>query len=172
MKEIWRDITWVNLWLYQWSNLWNIKSINYNNTKKAQVMKLSFSTWRMKVHLRAWTFQVSRLVANAFRNFDLKTPQKEAVILHLDNDVKNNRLDNLKIDTQSENTKQCIKEKRGKQFWKKGEAHWYSKLTEVEVLEIRELYWPWMWYRRLWQKYKVSKTNIYDIVKRNIWKHI
>ncbi len=146
--------------------------MNYNNTKQEKVMKLVSSTWRLKVHLRTWVFQVSRLVASAFLGFDLNTPQKKAVIMHLDNDTLNNRVDNLKIWTQSENTKQCIGEWRWKQFGKKWEEHWYSKLTNKEVIEIRELNKSWVWYRQIEKIYPISKTNIADIIHRRIWKHI
>ena len=56
----------------------------------------------------------------------------------------------------------------------RGSLNGHSKLTEKEVLKIRKEYIP----RKnggiisLSKKYNISITNIHDIIKRKIWKHI
>lgn len=55
----------------------------------------------------------------------------------------------------------------------KGECHGCVKITNESVLEIRSKYIPRKYSsRKLATEYNLSKTNILDIVKRKIWKHI
>jgi hypothetical protein len=55
----------------------------------------------------------------------------------------------------------------------KGEFHCLSKLNNQQVLEIRNKYVPFIYTSTMLAKeYNISKTNIKDILKRKIWKHI
>ena len=54
----------------------------------------------------------------------------------------------------------------------KGEQHYRAKLTEQQVLHIRELSESGMPSRTLAARYQVSKRAIYCIVHRKTWKHI
>jgi hypothetical protein len=92
--------------------------------------------------------------------------------MHINNNPSDNRLENIKIWTQSENTKQCILEWRWKQFSMKGEKHNMAKFTETQIIEIRKLSSEWISYRKLSAIYNMSKTNIADIIHRRIWQHI
>lgn len=180
-EEVWKDIPWYE-WLYQASNLWRIKSLITRWWKCPWIISLQFlehiswyKTLRTRLTPYSWqrkTYWVHRLIASAFLWFDLNTKMKDAVIMHLDNNPLNNRVENLKIWTQSENTRQCITENRWKQFWRKWEQHWNSKYTEEIIHKIRRLHSEWISYRRLETIFWMSKTNIADIVKRKIWKHI
>jgi hypothetical protein len=54
-----------------------------------------------------------------------------------------------------------------------GEKSHLSKLSEKEVIEIRQSYKPFETTRKmLAQKYNVTKRNIDEILKRGSWKHI
>ena len=54
-----------------------------------------------------------------------------------------------------------------------GEDNPKSKLTEADVLEIREIYNPNTWSTRvLAERFKVSQTKIRQILTREAWKHI
>ncbi len=54
-----------------------------------------------------------------------------------------------------------------------GEDHGMSKLTEIEVLEIRRIYALGNWsYADLATEYNVGWTTIQKIVKRTTWKHV
>ena len=175
--EQWKDIPWYE-WIYQVSNEWRMKSLQSRWWKLPWIMNPQVNyEWYYQLSLtnnngKRSTCRLHRLIASAFLWFDLNTKMKDWVIMHLDSNPSNNRLENLKIWTQSENTKQCISEWRWKQFWRKWEQHWHSKLTEEQVLKIRKLNAEWVWYGELVNLFQVSKTNISDIVKRNIWKHI
>lgn len=55
---------------------------------------------------------------------------------------------------------------------KKGVNNFSSKLTELKVLEIRELYKKGISSRKLSKKFNVSKSNILSIVNNKTWKHV
>lgn len=118
--EIWKDIwtvKWIDFtWLYQVSNLGNIKSLErkvkwwHNNLRieKEKILKL----WNMKGYLcvqlsNNWiqkTYLVHRLVADAF--IFNKDNKKE---VNHKNWIKNdNRVGNLEWNTQSENRQHCV----------------------------------------------------------------
>ena len=54
----------------------------------------------------------------------------------------------------------------------RGEASWNSKLTEIQVLEIRRLCGANMSKQSIAEKYNVHKRTIYKIVYRQSWRHI
>ena len=54
--------------------------------------------------------RVNRLVAQSFLDLDINIPKQ--VVMHLNNNKMDNRVDNLKIGTSQENTDQCKKDKR------------------------------------------------------------
>ena len=55
---------------------------------------------------------------------------------------------------------------------KKGIDNKFSKLTEIDVLKIRELYKKGLSSREIGKKYNVVKSTILFIVNRKTWKHI
>lgn len=50
----------------------------------------------------------------------------------------------------------------------------FDKKSEEEVLLIRELYSSGCKPKFIWEKFsnKISRTSIYDIIKKRSWKHI
>jgi hypothetical protein len=56
---------------------------------------------------------------------------------------------------------------------KRGSENVTSKLTEQDVLKIREIYLTKKYsHVKLAKMYNISKSNVYSILKRNTWKHI
>ena len=55
---------------------------------------------------------------------------------------------------------------------KKGIDNKSSKLTEIDVLKIRELYKKGLSSREIGKKYNVVKSTVLFIVNRKTWKHI
>ena len=79
------------------------------------------------------------------------------------------RPDHLKPGSRDDNMTDMVSKGRSA----KGILNGNKKLTEQEVLEIRNLYATTnITYAELARRYNVDKTNIPPIVKRETWKHI
>jgi hypothetical protein len=111
------------------------------------------------------TKMIHRLVAENF----ISNPDNKPQVHHIDNDVTNNKVDNLEWVTPSENVNHTLsyrKETRGIDNNK-------SKLSEEDVLKIRKMYGENnITQRELGKLFNVSQTNIKEIVKFRTWKHL
>jgi hypothetical protein len=75
----------------------------------------------------------------------------------------------LFLGTQLENTVDMVNKGRHP----KGEIHGHAKLTEIEVLEIRDKYATNNYtQQQLGDEYNVSHVHISDIINKKKWKHI
>lgn len=124
-EEIWKDIPDYE-GLYQVSNLGNVKSLMYNNIKREKILKITFhKSGYCHIDLRKnkikKCFKVHQLVAMAFLNH--KPCGHKLVVDHI-NDIKtDNRLDNLQIITQRDNS---YKTRKGYKSSYKGVV-WHDK---------------------------------------------
>lgn len=110
---------------------------------------------------------VHRLVAECFIPNPLNLPE----VNHKDGNKLNNHIDNLEWCTHKENTQHAYD--IGLNTGLKGEENPISKLTEVEVLEIREKYIPHIYSQNMLAKeYGVDQRLIFGIIHREFWKHI
>lgn len=108
-------------------------------------------------------YTIHRAVAEAF----LTKPSESHVVNHKDGDKLNNHLSNLEWCTLSENTRHSFK--LGLQVSLKGLAHGMTKLTEKQVLEIRDSKGSCV---KVGEKYGVSPMLISKIRNRKLWKHL
>lgn len=102
--EIWKPVLGYE-GLYEISNLGRVKSLNYNHTGKEQILKQKLNKFnRLNVtlykHKKQKMHQVHRLVWEAF-NGEIPT---EFQINHIDENPKNNDLNNLNLMTPKENS--------------------------------------------------------------------
>lgn len=114
--EIWEDILWYE-WLYQVSNLWNVKSLpkKWSWWHNWKILKNNISwSWRKIVMLRKnnlWKmFYLHRLVAQAFLWLDINNPK--ILVCHKDDNPLNNNIKNLFLWTSKDNIQDMIRKWR------------------------------------------------------------
>lgn len=179
-KEIWKDIKGYE-GFYQISNLGKVKSLKrtisfrrngVNNTIKVKTIILSPGKYRggyLQVSLnkrgKGTTNKMHRLVGQAF----IPNPENKPCINHLNGIKTNNYAQNLEWCTYEENNRHAIKHKLNQM---QGEHHPLSKLTEIEVLEIRKLRKKGYKIILLANKFNICKGNVSLITSRKAWKHI
>jgi len=179
-EEIWKDIVGYE-GFYLVSNLGNVKSIdryvkhNYGDLsrriQKGGNRNLIFNSDKyycvsLGKNGKSKTFTVHRLVAIAF----LENPLNLAIVNHKDGIKTNNHYTNLEWCTTQQNTQHATENN----LISFGENHGMSKLTDMQVLEIREKYKPKGVYSsyRLAVEYNVSRVLINQVVRRKIWKRV
>lgn len=94
----------------------------------------------------------------------------EREINHIDGNKTNNNINNLELSNRSDNIKHAFK--TGLIKLPKGSKNNFSKLTEIQVMEIRKLRNENTTVKELSKMFNISKTNIIDIINRKLWKHI
>ena len=115
--------------------------------------------------------RVHRLVAEAF----IKNPENKKDIDHINNDRSDNKLENIRWATRSENIQHAMNQNRMavSNGAYKGIGHPQSKLTDKDVLEIKEL----LSKKELTQKeiaemFGVTPSNISYIKLGRSWSHV
>lgn len=164
--EIWKDIkNYENL--YQVSSLGQVRSLP-RTTTTGRILKQNKSRFYKTVCLskenKFESVSVHRLVAKHF----IENPENKAYVNHIDGNKFNNEASNLEWTTPSENKLHAVK--NGFTSTPKGEKHWASKVTEKQVIEIRQQRNKPL--KVLADKYKVSVQTVSDIINRKKWKHI
>ena len=162
-NEIWKDIKDYE-GLYQVSNLGRIKSIGreviYSNGRvvkyESKILKTNNKYQRPTTLLtkdkKTTTKNIHELVAQAF----IGERPEGYHICHIDGDITNNELSNLRYDTVSENQIDIYRHGR-----KNG------KLSLEQVLEVRKLYATGKYtHRGLSKEYQISPRQIGNIVTR------
>lgn len=178
MKEIWKPIKDFE-GSYEISNLGRVKSLSRPRSLNQQHIITKEIILKHGINNNGYYYvnlcknkksclkTIHRLVGLAF----IPNPLNKPKINHKDTIKTNNYKNNLEWCTQKENIKHAIE--NDLMNWPKGEKHWDNKLTENQVLKIREKYIPYKYSTyKLAQEYGVSRTAIYSIIKNINWKHI
>lgn len=134
MQEIWKDIKGYE-GLYQVSNLGNVMSLNYKNHGYAKLLTPKCNNaGRLWVELfnnnKKRAFLIHRLVAFAF----IENPNNYSQINHIDENPKNNNVENLEWCTQEYNIKYYLERHRGERKIKKYSQK-YQKRTDFKILQ-------------------------------------
>lgn len=112
--------------------------------------------------------RVHRLVALVFCG----KPSEGQEVRHLDGDPANNRVENLRWGSQSENRQDSVAHGTSVHFLP-GQGHPSSKLSANQVREIRELYATRdipQW--QIGERFGIARGTVSNIVRRKAWKHI
>ena len=173
MEEIWKDIQGYE-GFYQVSNLGKVKSLKRivkhnkggNQNIKEKILKQSLTgsgylTIVLSKNGIKERFLTHRLVCQSFLNNDLT----KRTVNHKDCNKLNNELTNLEWMTDSENQIHSLENG----IKPKGSNHANSKLTEQNVIEIRN---STLSNIDLSKIYKVAHQTISQIRNRKRWKHI
>ena len=81
---------------------------------------------------KKWSDYVHRLVWRYFN--DKPEPNRKIVIDHIDNNKSNNRIDNLRLISNRDNTTKGMKRKENKKsrfigvYWRQDREHWFSRI--------------------------------------------
>lgn len=99
--EIWKNITWYE-WLYQVSNLWNVKSLRYNKILKTRLDKKRWNYVLCVLFDKKWVRKYKRLHRLVWLEF-LENLNNYKEINHKDWNKLNNNVENLEWCNRSQN---------------------------------------------------------------------
>ncbi len=115
-------------------------------------------------------YQAHRVAAHLWLDFDLASP---LFVLHRCDVPACFNPEHLFVGTPLDNMRDMIA--KGRQFFPgggKGEAHWKSKLTEADILRIRQLLSEGVYQYVIAAEYGVTQPLISAIARRKIWRHV
>lgn len=162
-REIWKGIS--GYPGYFVSNLGRVRSPKGKLLKQATRLGYKranlLSDGKMKSH------SVHLLVLKAF----IGPPPKGKETHHINHDSLDNRLSNLAYVTHSENVQIAYDSGRKIPKIKPGEEHLSSRLTNKDILEIREMS-KCFTQTFIAKTYNISISHVSGILKRRTWKHI
>jgi hypothetical protein len=173
INEIWKEVELNSR--YEISTLGNIRTKemvllgrNRHRTIKSHNIKVHFDSdgyltmTRYEKHKNIKS-HIHRMMAIVFISNPLNLPQ----VNHKDGNKSNNSLNNLEWCSASDNVKHSFLLGLGVT----GEKHHNSKLSTIEVLEIRKLFKEGKTRKELVDKYKVSRSNIERIINNKTRKY-
>lgn len=178
--EIWKPIT--DYENYAVSNFGRIKNITTGTILSQSLTNKGYHKIFLRNSSKQTTFLIHRLVSTYFldepsielKESALKTKDKKVLVNHKDGNKLNNHVDNLEWTDHSKNAKHAYD--NDLQIPSFGETNGKSKLTEKEVLEIRQLYQQVNGRRGIIKElsiiYNVSPSTVSDIINNVTWTSI
>jgi len=177
MEEIWKEIDGYN-GIYFVSNLGNVKSIthyltgrNGSGKQNGRVLKQTkcykgYLRVSLSLDKKKFTTGAHRLVAKAFVSNPLNLPQ----VNHKDGIKTNNYPDNLEWCTNKENQIHAVK--TGLINPNKGEKHHNSKLTNKQIINIRQLHKIGFTCKELAKDHNISEPAMSKILRNKTYINI
>lgn len=147
-------------------DVWSCHGISSCKKLKTQIDRHG----RVRVHLYQYAkrvnYQVHRLVCMTY----LDTYSEKLTVNHLDGNPKNNNISNLEMCTVDENLRHALLNGYSNQ---KGQAHSQAKLSDCQVLEIKEiLEGKVLSQRQIARIYGVHFNTISQIYLGTRWGHL
>lgn len=178
MHEVWKPVLGYE-GVYEVSNLGRVRSLDrqvanrWGTTRSVPgtirtiaVKREGYCFVNLFCKQRAKPMYVHRLVALAF----LPNPEGLPQVNHLDGDKSNNRVDNLEWCDASQNCQHAVDQQLYESV--RGEDSPSSKLTESDVIRIRQLHSDGMLQKDIAARFGVGRKAITKIVNRQRWKHV
>lgn len=167
-QEIWKDIVWYE-WLYQVSNLWNVKNKKTLKYKSISDRKDWYKQCSLFKNKKEKKVLLHRIVYNTFNNLPLNNynPYAKTCVCHKDDNPSNNNLDNLFLWTHKDNMNDRDKKWRWNNVWLNNHK---NKLKFNDIIRIQLLFFL--------KKIKVldiklhTITKMYSINTRTIYKYV
>lgn len=135
---------------------------------KQQLTSMGYPTVQLCVNGKRKALSVHRLIAFAYLG------KSELVVNHKNGIKRDNRIENLEYCTRSENIKHAFRTGLKKPTVLQGEQHGGSKLSNEDILAIRDLFAqpnpPQQ--RAVAKACGVADTTIRHIIQRKRWNHV
>lgn len=163
LEEIWKPTYLTDK--YEISNLGKVRTVKTGIIRKVHTGNRGYNTVVLKFDKKQYNVNIHRLVMEAFKP---EEKFKDSFINHIDGNKLNNSLDNLEWCTHKENMAHA----KEKGLVAKGEDTGTSKLTEFDVVIIRQYYNDGFNQTSLAKQFKVDQSLISLIVNNKLWTHL
>ena len=149
--------------IYDDARLYDIKLGRFKNPIENRKGYLRYTIY---VFGKRKFFFVHRLVLKTFNPVE---NMDNLQVNHIDGNKKNNCLSNLEWCTNTENQRHAFAHGL---ISRKGEKNSQSKLTEKDVLEIINMLLNKIPYRKIMDKFNISKSTISAIKNKRLWREL
>ena len=179
MREVWKDLKGYEGY-YQVSSMGRVRTLDRvirksdgtTQKRRGKISKLgsdknNYNTINLWKDGKATFSRVCRLVAQTF----LENPENKPTVNHKNGVRNDDRVSNLEWMTYSENSQHSFD--TGLQENLKGEEHHFAKLSEEDVVFIRESYKCKKYNQmELSKMFNVGQVQISRIIHHKRWKHV
>lgn len=167
IQEIWKDV--LGYEKYEVSNLGNVRRKASGRLLKKWTNCYGYPMVSMSIGCKKnKSIALHRLVGIAF----IPNPENKPQVNHIDSNRLNPNVENLEWCTAKENTQHAIKNGSWSMTGRRGSNNKLSKLSNEDVLQIRDLKNSGKSTRYIAEKFMTHIQNVRSICNYRTWKHI